>query len=613
MRKGNAALLALCLGMPLMASAAGKFTAADYKRALWMATRFYGGQRSGAGPNWLLIGLPDSLQKSFTHDSYGGKDVAGGWFDCGDHVMFGQTQYWAAYSLAKAYEAFPQGFDDLYNGVDYSDYVSSGKWNDPSGGTPNGIPDIIDELVYEADYIAKAAISSTEFISLKGDGTKDHNRWVTAGMMSMMSQNNGGECASGGDEKYDGPNWTFVGHLTPCTSYASRQVKADPDRTMSSYGAATLAVMSRLLTRLNIYPERAKLYAEKAKLAYQAAAGTSASVAYTPFYDVNKHSEDDYVVASTEMYLLTGDATYKTNANAYLGKVDPNHNWAFCYSNNDDIAYYDAATILSDASSRSGLMKYADYYKSKENSDGVSAVGDAGWGSLRYPLAGAYVMALANSVAGTAKYDDDVYKQVDFVMGGNSSNQSFITGFRKDANYKMPQHPHHRGYYQRNDNPEDSKKSSMTPPEKNQSHGSLVGNIGFASSGFQDDVLQYKYTEVCTDYNVGLVGALGYIVSKLAPADTNAFFHKGSSGVPEVAGHSTRISFSQVQGRVEVRMAGMALVSGEAYDLSGRRVAALVARETGLSLSTMGLKSGLYLVRVRTAEGQSLSHSVMVY
>jgi len=330
-------LLAIAfLALATLAQAAGKFTADEYKRALWMATRFYGGQRSGEGPNWLLIGQPDSLQKSFLLDSYGGQDVSGGWFDCGDHVMFGQTQYWAAYSLAKAYETFPTGYDDLYDGSTYADYKQSGKWNDVDGGTPNGIPDLVDELVYQADYIAKAVISKDVFITLKADPDADHKRWVTAPMMSKMSKTLGGECASGGEEKYEAPDWTFKGNLTPCTGYSTRSIKADKDKAMASNAAATLAVMARILDRLGVYPERVKLYTDKAKVAYEHASAISGTIAYGMFYSANPNQWDDFVSASAEMYLLTKEQKYLDAAKSNEGQVNKNHNWAFSYNNADD-------------------------------------------------------------------------------------------------------------------------------------------------------------------------------------------------------------------------------------------------------------------------------------
>ena len=97
------------------------FDAQDYKKALWMTTRFYGAQRSGIGPNWLIMEHENpQYRTSFTQDADRSvsppHDLEGGWFDCGDHATFGQTFFYSAYLLAKAYEAFPTGFHDLYDG-----------------------------------------------------------------------------------------------------------------------------------------------------------------------------------------------------------------------------------------------------------------------------------------------------------------------------------------------------------------------------------------------------------------------------------------------------------------------------------------------------------------
>ena len=47
----------------------------DFIEAAWMTTRFYGAQRSGQGPNWILDGTNNPT--SFTGDKYNGKDTNG--------------------------------------------------------------------------------------------------------------------------------------------------------------------------------------------------------------------------------------------------------------------------------------------------------------------------------------------------------------------------------------------------------------------------------------------------------------------------------------------------------------------------------------------------------
>ena len=595
------------LGIGLLIAISGQtayaqaFPKTDYVRALWMATRFYGGQRSGDGPNWLLIGLADKYQKSFTRDAYQGKDISGGWFDCGDHVMFGQTQYWSAYSLAKAFEAFPTGFHDLYNGNDYSDYKASGKWNDYVGGTPNGIPDIIDELIYETDFIAKAAIDENTFVTLKGDGNKDHNRWVTPGMMSLMNASNGGECTSGGEEKYEqnsSGQWVFMGTLSACTGYASRLTKADNDKSMASYGAATLAIMSRLLQQLGIDKTRQDLYRTKAKVAYAVATKASARIPYSPFYGANPNQKDDYVTASIEMYKTFDDDSYLGNATANQDGINKDHNWAYNYNNNDDMAWYNLAESGADqAQGEFYLEKYAEYYKNKVNGEGISAVGDGSWGTNRYPAAGAFVMALANKQLKGTTYDQYIYSNIDYMLGKNNSKQVFLTGFTPStgSGYKVPLHPHHRSVYQVNTNPDDAGKQAMPIPEKNKSHGSLMGHVGFASSGFNDDVVDYHSTEVCTDYNVGLVGALAYIVSKLAPVgtdlpayDPNPVLHtKVSTSTFAMHRNGNVYSFSNQAGK-EFKL--------DIVDQKGRRLQS--QRSNGSPLQFAPASAGVYMAVV---------------
>ena len=105
--------------------------------------------------------------------------------------MYGQSQGYASYILALSYAEFTKGFYDLYTG-DYSDYKESKDYT-RKGGKPNEVRDLLEELRYEADFWVKAAISSSAFVTVKGDGNADHTKWVTAGKMSTLGQGEGGE------------------------------------------------------------------------------------------------------------------------------------------------------------------------------------------------------------------------------------------------------------------------------------------------------------------------------------------------------------------------------------------------------------------------------------
>jgi hypothetical protein len=62
----------------------------------------------------------------------------------------------------------------------------------------------------------------------------------------------------------------------------------------------------------------------------------------------------------------------------------------------------------------------------------------------------------------------------------------------------------------------------MEIPERNKFFGYIVGG-SWTSDNYKDSIRKYEFTEGGLDYNAGLVGALGYIVSKLDPADTSNF------------------------------------------------------------------------------------------
>jgi hypothetical protein len=495
-----ALLLSLSLQNVFAQQVQGAFTADQYKKALWMVTRMYGGQRSGIGPNWLLMGHTyqgKTYETSFVKDADGSRNLEGGWFDCGDHVLFGQTFFYSTYMLALAYDMFPKGFHDLYDGKEYGDYAAKGKWGFDDG-TPNGTPDLLEELKYATDWIIKATPNATTFYYQKGDGDKDHKNWVTAGFMSTLANSEGGE-KDGSRDIFKNPN----------------------DGVMASFAAATLAVMSK------IYRKYDAAYADTclahAKNAYDYASGKkNNSIGAGGYYDAHKDPATVFVTAASEMYLATGDNTYK-NA---IDKSQVKSSWhVLDYSNSHDLAAYAAArAVEADKAAHLKLMldEFVSKYTKAENINGekVTTLG-GGWGQLRYAGNTAFVAALYSLAMNTNQYDQFIYNQIDYVLGGNTARQSFVVGFCEGCT-KVASKPHHRNVFLRDDNPDDNAKNQMTIPEKNKYFGYLVG--GQRSSGsYVDDVNSYVNTEGGIDYNAGLLGTLAYIVSKEAPADTSKF------------------------------------------------------------------------------------------
>ncbi|MFW5775479.1 MAG: glycoside hydrolase family 9 protein [Chitinivibrionales bacterium] len=565
--------------------AQGNFSADDYKRALWMVTRFYGGQRSGYGPNWLIMEHQNpEYRTSFTQDADDGYDLEGGWFDCGDHVLFGQTFFYSVYMLVTAYNVFPEGFHDLYDGSTYGGYLESGNW-DMDGGRPNGIPDVLEEIKYATDWIIKATPDQSTFYYEKGHGGNDHATWVTAGKMSTQSVEEGGEPR---------PMW-----------------KNPDDGSMPAFAAAALAVMSQVYRKYD--EEYADLCLEHARNAYAYAMEhrtQGAGAASGGYYGAPKHPATHVLIASAEMYKATGDQSFSSDIVNNIGEIK-DHFWAFDYSNAHDLAAYAVAMAVDDQKdTQLDFLKttFLDKYSSTVNGEGVSTVG-GDWGALRYPGNFAFLAALYSEARGTSAFDEFIYNQVDYILGDNNSGQSFVVGFCSGCQ-KEATKPHHRNVYLNDDNPDNDAKQQMEIPERNRQFGSMVGGAR-NSSEYVDAVNNYQTTEGGIDYNAGLLGALAYIVSKENPADTSTFTGEDPNHNISVL-HQDRkttpahVTIKYTSHHVDFSLAKNAPIDGiSVYDLSGTAVFSSDARESNIRWDVSGVSKGVYLIHLKTVDGNS--------
>ncbi|MBO9698754.1 MAG: glycoside hydrolase family 9 protein [Sporocytophaga sp.] len=468
-----------------------------------MSTRFYGAQRSGDN-NWTIYnhlptGVPAALRgKAFTADADGGTDLSGGWHDCGDHVKFGQTQFYSAYMLLKGYAEFKTGYDDRYS-FDYQGYKAAGKWNfEDNAHDPNCIPDVLDEMKHETDFLIKCTPNATTFYYQVGQGGPDHMIWETAVKMQTESVGNGGQ---------------------PRVAY-----KNPNDASMASFCGATLALMSRMYKKFD--PAYAATCLTHAVYAYTYAKnhpGTAGS-GDGGFYSANGSWKDDYATLCTELYFATGTVSYKTEALSYESQITINTGWAFDYGNNEEIALYNLALLGSTTAKTTFNNRISTgYISGNRNGAGIFNGGNASWGALRYNALASFLIGLYSKLNNdvSAATINAIFKDIDYIMGNNSSKRSYIVGFSPaGTGYVAPQKPHHRNVYLRDDNPGNG-DNSLTIPAKNQQLGALVG--GKRDGTYTDDRSDYANSEVCIDYNAGLVGALGFINSKVAPVDTNKF------------------------------------------------------------------------------------------
>ncbi|MBR5373706.1 MAG: glycoside hydrolase family 9 protein [Paludibacteraceae bacterium] len=526
--------------LALVCSLAGAFTASaadlsfdkeQYQKALWMTTRFYGAQRMGDGVNWLIAthepnGVANGTSfseskfvkgKSYLKDADGSYDLTGGWFDCGDFVLFGQTFFYSAYMLALGYSEFPEGYDDYYS-FDYHGYISADDYTwEGKKGAPNGIPDILDEVKYATDFILKAIRDDKTFYYQKGNGGYDHAVWCTSSVKSAMPKAQGGE------------------------SDGTREIlKASGNVTsMVALGGAALAVMSRVYKKFD--PEYAQKCLEKAKVAHDFVNGTSkGNTSGDQFYGAKPKYVTDMVILEAELYRATKDSKYLNNAEGECSWMDSqrdyNYNYTLCYNNTEDLAAYLMASIKESSYSSKATAVLDFYVNSMYKPSSGYVLRKEGhyhnWGTLRYPANQAFVYALYSKLMGDKELNPYALTTIEFILGKNPTNTSFVVGFGN----KHPVIPHHRNFFRYDGN----NMANIPVPDKNYKFiqfGFMVGGDGatLTSGSYSESLSDYERSEGGIDYNAGLVGALGYINSIINPVNVNKFGHPSPEFEPTVS------------------------------------------------------------------------------
>ncbi len=197
------------------------------------------------------------------------KDLSGGWFDAGDYNKYVTFAHFPVHTLLTAFYENPQAFGD--------------NWNIPESG--NGIPDIIDEVIYELNWLLKM------------------NNFDGSTIIKMGSQNHSENIAAPPSNNFD---QRFYGHT--CTS-ASLTI------------ASTFAHAALILNQFpQLHPLCDTLKARSIKSwqyvipfitsgQLETACDDGAIVAGDADWNVNTQL-DAAITASLYLYELTGNMTY---------------------------------------------------------------------------------------------------------------------------------------------------------------------------------------------------------------------------------------------------------------------------------------------------------------
>jgi endoglucanase len=439
---------------PTPAGPAGPAVFGDAQAILDGSVRFYGAQRSGDSANWLLSGAVCHMNDGESIQA----DLTGGWYDAGDHVKVTLSIAYASYVMLKAFDAFPDAFLDR-DGQRYE-------------GTPNGVPDVLDEARYATDYLVKAHLSETVLVGMVGNANNDHRQWVGCEAQEALPANMGGR---------------------------PRPVSTNANADVAGITAASLAIMARLYREFD--PALADNYQLHATQIYQI--GKNNPMGSNPgLYQQNGDGWiDEMLAGSAEMYRLTSEETYLTDALDFNGRIE-NHGWAPNYSQSADFSrhslYVGGAADAVAPFWKLDVENYAAKVSTNEFTTGAVYIDE--WGMLRYAAAAGFSAALYAQATGDAAARDLAISQLNYIAGENSYARSFVIGVGPNP----PQNPHHRN--------SDTLGVLLTgalvagPTQRAYTQGMGANAIVITEPGYEDVTEDYVGNEVALDYNAGLVG-----------------------------------------------------------------------------------------------------------
>jgi endoglucanase len=395
-----------------------------------------------------------------------------GWYDAGDYNKYVVNSGISTFTLMALYEAFPDHMKKVSYGIPESD---------------NSLPDILDEV-----------------------------RWNLDWLLTMQDPGDGGVY-----HKLTSPK--FGGHNMPADSKQERFVVQKSTSAALNF-AAVMAQASR------VYAEFDKAFSkkclEKALLAWKWAKANP-YVRYRQPADIETGSYDDYSVvdefawAATELYITTKEDSYFKESNLLslqfqvqiwdqvspLGYISLIHN-------------KDRLTSIVDIDLiEQRFVSFADfvywfytrsaYHTSNERFE---------WGSNAFFMNEAMLQLVAYRITNDKKYFEVALGNLDYILGKNPLNKSYVTGFGDDP----PMHIHHRI----------SISDGVTEPVP----GMMVGGPNpedvvdcgpdaypspLPALSYKDNVCSYSTNEVTINWNA----PLSYVVGSICAITQNEFAH----------------------------------------------------------------------------------------
>jgi len=434
-------------------------------------------------------------------------DVAGGWYDAGDHGKYIVNGGIALWTLQNVYER--------QQALGHSSTFRDGKAALPEAG--NRIDDLLDEARWEVKFFLKMQVPDGTHLDLPV-GIKR-----TAANMAFTRVDASGMV----HHKVASEQWTAV-PMPPQLDRLKRQL-FPPSTAATLNFAATMAQCARIWRSID--PALSARCLSASEKAWAAARRNPEIYAVADFTGSGGYGDgklsDEFYWAAAELYATTGKPDYLALVRAsplHLSDKLAEPNWG-------STATLGAITLAVTRNGltgpeqdnvRSALIGTADRFLADTSRTGYAipyAPERWPWGSTSSVLNRAMILGLAadytKDAAARARYRQGVTDAMDFILGRNPLDTSFVSGFGA----RSLRNPHHRFWANMLD-----PKLPPAPPgalSGGPNNSAMSDPIAVQMRGkcapmkcWADDTRAYALNEVAVNWNAPLVWVSAWLTER---------------------------------------------------------------------------------------------------
>ncbi len=390
-----------------------------------------------------------------------------GWYDAGDYNLYVVNSGISTYTLLAAYERYASYFDEQNLNIPES---------------TDAVPDLLNEAMWNLEWLLA--------MQDPNDGGVYHK--LTSKNFTSLSEMPSADASA-----------RYMVQKTTAAALDFAAVMATASRVYAGYEAAYPGVSAKMLTAA----KAAYVWAKANPAIYYS---QPSDIATGEYGDGNV--SDEFAWAAAELYITTQDDTYYTALNPTAVTAD--------------VPYWGGVKSLgwiSLAHNIDSLTLVADKTLIKSRLDGVAAglaakkplsaygvpmtTSDFDWGSNSGALNKAMMLLAAYELDDTkTSYLTAAQSLLDYVLGRNATDFSFVTGF----GVYTPQNIHHRpsvadgiagsipGFLAGGPNPGQQDKTNCT--NANKPYPSIL-----AAKSYLDDSCSYASNEIAINWNAPLV------------------------------------------------------------------------------------------------------------